>query len=175
MCLINGVDNGGRRFVFFEPVPGGHGGRPHEDGVSATVCFHEGDTPDVPVEVQEATMPILIEELTLDVDSAGAGRFRGGLGYRRVFRLLSAEAAMQINVDRHYCLPWGLNGGLPGMSNRAFIQRDLAAAWELVLKQDDIHLEPGSRVMLVGGGGGGWVTRSTAISMPSPRISSMDT
>jgi len=156
MCLINGIDNAGRRFVFFEPVPGGHGGRPHEDGVSATVCFHEGDTPDVPVEVQEATMPILIEESALDVDSAGAGRFRGGLGYRRIFRLLSAEAAMQINVDRHYCLPWGLNGGLPGMPNRAFIQRDAGAEWELVLKQDGIQLEPGARVMLVGGGGGGW-------------------
>jgi N-methylhydantoinase B len=156
MCLINGIDNAGRRFVFFEPVPGGHGGRPHEDGVSATVCFHEGDTPDVPVEVQEATMPILIEESALDVDSAGAGRFRGGLGYRRIFRLLSAEAAMQINIDRHYCLPWGLNGGLPGMPNRAFIQRDAGAEWELVLKQDGIQLEPGARVMLVGGGGGGW-------------------
>ena len=108
MCLIQGRDLNNRRFVFFEPVPGGHGGRPHEDGVSATVCFHEGDTPDVPVELQELTIPILVEESALDTDSAGAGLHRGGLGYRRTFRLLSASASMQINVDRHECLPWGL-------------------------------------------------------------------
>ena len=33
MCLINGYDLRGNRFVFFEPVPGGHGGRP-----SCPVC-----------------------------------------------------------------------------------------------------------------------------------------
>jgi N-methylhydantoinase B len=156
MCLIDGHDVNDRRFVFFEPVPGGHGGRPHEDGVSATVCFHEGDTPDVPVEIQETSIPILVEESTLDADSAGAGLHRGGLGYRRTFRLLSASASMQLNVDRHECLPWGLNGGLPGLPNRAFIQREPGAEWELVLKRDDIRLNSNARVRLFGGGGGGW-------------------
>lgn len=156
MCLINGYDLQGRRFVFFEPVPGGHGGRPHEDGVSATVCFHEGDTPDVPVEIQEQTLPILVEESALDPDSAGAGLHRGGLGYRRVFRLLSESASMQINVDRHRCVPWGLFGGRPGKSNQAYIQREPEGEWELVLKQDGIRLGPGARVLLIGGGGGGW-------------------
>lgn len=156
MCLINGRDIDDRRFVFFEPVPGGHGGRPHEDGVSATVCFHEGDTPDVPVEVQEQTLPILVEESALDPDSAGAGLNRGGLGYRRVFRLLSPSASMQINVDRHLCVPWGLAGGLPGLPNRAFIQANPSSEWELVLKRDGIHLDSGARVLLAGGGGGGW-------------------
>jgi N-methylhydantoinase B len=156
MCLIQGRDLNDRRFVFFEPVPGGHGGRPHEDGVSSTVCFHEGDTPDVPVEVQESTIPILVEESALDMDSAGPGLHRGGLGYRRTFRLLSASASMQINVDRHECLPWGLNGGLPGQPNRAFIQAAPDADWELVLKRDDIRLDSNARVRLFGGGGGGW-------------------
>jgi len=155
MCLIQGRDRSDRRFVFFEPVPGGHGGRPHEDGVSATVCFHEGDTPDVPVELQEATLPILVEESALDEDSAGAGEHRGGLGYRRTFRMLSTSASMQINVDRHHCEPWGLNGGLPGRPNRAYIQESPSAPWELVLKRDDIRLGPEARVRLFGGGGGG--------------------
>ena len=156
MCLINGYDNRGRRFVFFEPVPGGHGGRPHEDGVSATVCFHEGDTPDVPVEIQEAMLPVLVEESTLDQDSAGPGLHRGGLGYRRTFRLLSPKASMQLNVDRHWCAPWGLRGGLPARPNSAYIEAQAGAERELVLKRDAIRLEPGARVILVGGGGGGW-------------------
>ena len=156
MCLISGYDRQGRRFVFFEPVPGGHGGRPSEDGVSATVCFHEGDTPDVPVEVQESTLPILVEESALDVDSAGAGQYRGGLGYRRTFRMLSETATLQLNIDRHTCLPWGLHGGQAARPNRAYIQASPDSDWELVLKRDGIRLEPGARVQLIGGGGGGW-------------------
>lgn len=156
MCLINGTDRRGRRFVFFEPVPGGHGGRPHEDGVSATVCFHEGDTPDVPVEIQESMLPILVEESTLDPDSGGAGLHRGGLGYRRTFRLLSSEASMQVNIDRHRCPPWGLNGGLEGRPNRAYLQAGPGKDWELVLKRDEIRFGPDARIQLVGGGGGGW-------------------
>jgi N-methylhydantoinase B len=155
MCLINGIDLKGRRFVFFEPVPGGHGGRPYEDGISATVCFHEGDTPDVPVEVQESTLPIFIDESSLDADSGGAGRFRGGLGYRRVFRV-SESASMEINIERHGCPPWGLRGGSAGRPNRAYVQRAVGEEWELVLKQDGIVLAPGARVMMIGGGGGGW-------------------
>jgi len=156
MCLISGYDTKGRRFVFFEPVPGGHGGRPHEDGVSATECFHEGDTPDVPVEIQEAILPVLVEESTLDQDSAGAGLHRGSLGYRRTFRLLSPRASMQLNVDRHWCAPWGLRGGLAARPNSAYIEAQAGAERELVLKRDAIRLEPGARVILVGGGGGGW-------------------
>ena len=156
MCLINGYDLNGRRFVFFEPVPGGHGGRPTEDGVSATVCFHEGDTPDVPVEIQEAILPVLVEESTLDQDSAGPGLHRGGLGYRRTFRLLSPRASMQLNVDRHWCPPWGLRGGLEARPNSAYIEAVAGGAQELVLKRDGIRLEPGARVILAGGGGGGW-------------------
>jgi N-methylhydantoinase B len=155
MCLISGHDRKGRRFVFFEPVPGGHGGRPTEDGVSATVCFHEGDTPDVPVEVQEATFPILVEESALDVDSAGVGKFRGGLGYRRTFRMLSPSATLQLNIDRHQCVPWGLHGGGAAQPNRAYIQGAPGDEWELVLKRDGIQLGPGARVRLIGGGGGG--------------------
>jgi N-methylhydantoinase B len=156
MCLISGYDSNGHRFVFFEPVPGGHGGRPTEDGVSATVCFHEGDTPDVPVEVQESTLPILVEESALDIDSAGAGKYRGGLGYRRTFRMLSETATLQLNIDRHECPPWGLHGGEAALPNRAYIQASPGSEWELVLKRDGIRLEPGARVQLIGGGGGGW-------------------
>lgn len=156
MCLINGVDLKGERFVFFEPVPGGHGGRPHEDGVGATVAFHEGDTPDVPVEVQEATLPVLIEESTLDEDSAGAGKHRGGLGYRRVLRLMSETASAQLNVDRYECRPWGLYGGQEGKPNRAYIQVSADAEPELVLKRDGIRLSGDARITICGGGGGGW-------------------
>ena len=68
---------------------------------------------------------------------------------------------MQINVDRHECLPWGLNGGSPGQPNRAYIQKESGADWELVLKRDDIRLSSDARVRLFGGGGGIGEIRST--------------
>ncbi|MBI4192446.1 MAG: hydantoinase B/oxoprolinase family protein [Betaproteobacteria bacterium] len=156
MCLINGYDRQGRRFVYFEPVPGGHGGRPNEDGASTTVGLHEGDTPDVPVEVQEMLFPILVEESSIDPDSGGPGLYRGGLGYRRVFRLLSDTITIQLDVDRHFCEPWGLFGGKPGKPNRAYLQDREGGEWKLVLKEDGLRVGPGARIMLLGGGGGGW-------------------
>jgi N-methylhydantoinase B len=106
--------------------------------------------------VQESTLPILVEESALDTDSAGAGKYRGGLGYRRTFRMLSETATLQLNIDRHTCLPWGLHGGQPARPNRAYIQASPDGDWELVLKRDGIRLELGARVQLIGGGGGGW-------------------
>jgi N-methylhydantoinase B len=156
MCLINGIDRAGRRFVIFDPIPGGHGGRSYEDGPSATVCFHEGDTPDIPVEVQELMFPIVVKESALDNDSSGAGRFRGGLGYKRVVEMLGEGSQVQLNIDRYGCLPWGLDGGLPGAPNRAFLKAAPDAEWELVLKRDGIVAGPGVEIMVCGGGGGGW-------------------
>jgi N-methylhydantoinase B len=45
--------------------------------------------------------------------SGGAGRFRGGMGLRRVYR---AEAERQLRLDgsRLLARPWGLGGGHAG-------------------------------------------------------------
>jgi N-methylhydantoinase B len=45
--------------------------------------------------------------------SGGPGRWRGGMGLRRVYR---AEAPCRVRVDgaRFRSAPWGLNGGAPG-------------------------------------------------------------
>ena len=47
-------------------------------------------------------------------DSGGAGRFRGGLGLRRSYRLLAEEAVLQLRADRLRFAPYGLDGGEPG-------------------------------------------------------------
>jgi N-methylhydantoinase B len=63
---------------------------------------------------------------------------------------------MQLNVDRHWCPPWGLRGGLSARPNSAYIEAEAGGERELVLKRDGIRLGPGARVILAGGGGGGW-------------------
>ena len=57
---------------------GGTGARPNKDGLSAT-GFPSG-VKGTPVEILESTAPIVVWRKELHTDSAGAGRFRGGLG-----------------------------------------------------------------------------------------------
>ncbi len=64
--------------VFF--ASGGTGARPTRDGLSAT-SFPSGIAT-TPVEVLEASSPIVVEEKTLRQDSGGRGQHRGGLGQR---------------------------------------------------------------------------------------------
>ncbi|HEY1413669.1 MAG TPA: hydantoinase B/oxoprolinase family protein, partial [Rhodopila sp.] len=47
-------------------------------------------------------------------DSCGAGRYRGGLGLRRSYRLLADSAVLQLRADRLRFAPYGLAGGEPG-------------------------------------------------------------
>ena len=47
-------------------------------------------------------------------DSGGAGRFRGGLGMVREFRLLADEATLTVRSDKRRFPPFGLAGGAPG-------------------------------------------------------------
>ncbi|MGE0716965.1 MAG: hydantoinase B/oxoprolinase family protein, partial [Alphaproteobacteria bacterium] len=47
-------------------------------------------------------------------DSCGAGRWRGGLGLVRSYRLLADEAVLQLRADRVRFAPYGLEGGGEG-------------------------------------------------------------
>ncbi len=47
-------------------------------------------------------------------DTSGAGRYRGGVAYRRDYRFTADEGVLQIRNDRHVFRPYGLCGGRPG-------------------------------------------------------------
>ena len=65
--------------------------------------------------------PVFIECLELIPDSAGAGRFRGGMALRRDVRLL-ADTGRATNLgDRHVNAPYGLGGGHSGQLARTVL------------------------------------------------------
>ncbi|MFL4979729.1 MAG: hydantoinase B/oxoprolinase family protein, partial [Xanthobacteraceae bacterium] len=70
----------GRRFIVQSLEGGGWGGRPFEDGVSATVSVCQGDVRNGSIEGIELKCPVLVEGRELRSDSCGAGKFSGGLG-----------------------------------------------------------------------------------------------
>jgi N-methylhydantoinase B len=102
-----------RPFILVDMISGCWGGRPDQDGVDA-ITNPSQNLSNTPVEVLERQHPVRIEEYGLVPDSGGAGRYRGGLGLRRSYRLLAEEAVLQLRADRLRFPPYGLAGGEPG-------------------------------------------------------------
>src|SRR3989442_14880850 len=75
----------------------------------------------IPVEAQEANLPIIVERFELLRDSAGAGKFRGGCGIRRDMRFLADDGKLTNLADRQTFAPYGLFGGRPGTLGRTGI------------------------------------------------------
>jgi len=153
-----GVDHRTGRFFFgfVGPLGGGWGAKHNADGVSATICLNDGDTHNSPVEASEVKSPIVNEEFGLVNDSAGAGRFRGGLGIRRAIRMLT-NASFTTRIERTQCPPWGLQGGNDATPNRVYVRREDGTVEQPPNgKIDLMKLGAGDTYVLESGGGGGF-------------------
>ena len=100
-------------YSYLETIGGGMGARPTKDGPDG-VQTHMTNTSNLPVEALEVEYPLRVERYELIADSGGAGRFRGGLGLRREYRVLADENGLRTKGERHASAPWGLLGGGPG-------------------------------------------------------------
>jgi N-methylhydantoinase B len=109
----------GRRFVAYELVLSGTGGRATRDGCEGMSWAFNASN--IPVEAQEATQPIVIEHFGFIPDSAGAGKFRGGCGIRRDLRFLADDGQLTNLSERQRFAPYGLFGGKPGRLARTVI------------------------------------------------------
>lgn len=157
--LMTGRDPQKKRpFTNIEPVAGGWGARPHGDGPNATYTIGHGDTFNIPIEVLETRYPLLIDRYALRRDSGGPGRWRGGLGLERVFRIVDNGVFNGIS-ERSGCPPWGLAGGSPGWSGSISVERAKAkrgAKPERYHKVTGLRFGPGDRLFFRTGGGGGY-------------------
>jgi N-methylhydantoinase B len=115
ILTLGGVDPvTGRPYVSYETVKGGYGARPNKDGIN---CIASGisNTMNTPVEIMEMAFPVRIERYEVNADSGGAGRYRGGCGVIRVWRLLDgADATGALCMERMTSPPFGLLGGKAG-------------------------------------------------------------
>ena len=88
---------------------GGQGGSERGDGHSALLW--PTSAANTSIELIESRAPILIEEKALVADSGGAGRHRGGLGQRVVFRKLVNDG----HTTLASVFPEGVNNPIPGL------------------------------------------------------------
>jgi N-methylhydantoinase B len=119
---IGGVDDSGKRWIMYDLIFGGFGGRSDKDGVEGLAPVMNCNN--VPVEVHETNNPVRIHQVAAIPDSCGAGEFRGGCGVRKDVELMSGDATVVLLGDRHKTSPYGIFGGLGGSVARTVLIRD---------------------------------------------------
>lgn len=141
-------------FVMVDMINGALGARASKDGIDA-VTNPSQNMSNMPIEVMEATYPVIIEEYSLRPDSAGAGRQRGGLGVNRQYRLLADEAILQLRADRYANAPYGLFGGAVAACSRNLLSTD-GSDFELLPSKVTRSVIKGDVIRHEQAGGGGY-------------------
>ena len=118
VLTLGGVDyRNGEQYVSYESIKGGFGARATKDGINC-VAAGISNMMNTPIEVLEMSFPIRVEEYAVLPDSGGAGKYRGGCGARRVWRVLGNSARGAVCCERSKSPPFGLAGGLAGSPTR---------------------------------------------------------
>jgi len=103
----------GKKYAGLFFLNGGQGASPHQNGISC--LSYPSNISNTPVEILENTIPVLIHQKAFRKDSAGAGRYRGGLGQVMDIELVAdAPCKAAFLSERIKFAPQGINGGMPG-------------------------------------------------------------
>lgn len=144
----------GRFRVCLEVYGGGFGAAPTADGADG-IAQPLSNTNNTPIETLDMEFDFFrIVSYGLADDSAGAGKFRGGLGIRREYEILRDDTNLTIYADRLRIAPEGLGGGRPGERARCEIIRDGRRLD--VDARHGVMLRTGDRVVVTTAGGGGY-------------------
>jgi N-methylhydantoinase B len=137
------------------PIGGGAGGAPNADGSDGSGA-NSAFLRNTPVEINEAEVPIRIHRYSLVPHSAGAGKYRGGLGLVMEFQVFSPNTLVTArNRDRSHFGAWGVLGGLAGRTS-TFTRNPGTSGEENLGNTDLVACRPGDVIRCEGGGGGGY-------------------
>jgi N-methylhydantoinase B len=157
LYVLSGTDpRNGKYFVNYETLAGGMGARAKRDGVDG-VRVHASGSSNLPVEALEHAYPFRVERYALWEGSGGPGRYRGGMGVLRDYRVLGDDIVVSLSSERQHVAAPGSQGGGRGVLG-AFVlnpgtpgERKLpAAAAEVKLPRDSVL-----RICTPSGGGYG--------------------
>lgn len=136
------------------PVGGGAGGTPRHDGPDGSGGL-SAFLKNTPIEINEAEVPIRFLRYGLAADSAGAGRFRGGLATEMAFEIFTPETTVTArNRNRSVFASAGAAGGCAGGLSHFRTLRDGKTLEHG--NRDVIHCQPGDVVEVRGPGAGGY-------------------
>ncbi|MBV9298139.1 MAG: hydantoinase B/oxoprolinase family protein [Verrucomicrobia bacterium] len=163
--VFGGVDaETGDFFICYDIAGVGWGGRAFADGNDAVDSIN-GNCRPTPIEVFETRFPWRVEYLAFDIDSGGAGEFRGGVGYTKQMICLNDEVICSQMTDRHVFAPWGLYGGKTGGLGATLVLKAGTKEWQNMReaygkkstsRYSNVRIRKGDRLRLVSPGGGGY-------------------
>ncbi|MEA2319438.1 MAG: N-methylhydantoinase [Solirubrobacteraceae bacterium] len=157
--LVGGRDRrveGKPYFMWYDWMVGGWGGRNGKDGYGATGPVFGVQLGTQPFEGQERLAPVLTTGHELITDSAGPGKWRGGLGAEKGGTLYSAErTVMSYCCDRERSVTWGLWGGLASIPHGVWVNRGKENERYLGSIFSGVPIEEGDQFSRPSAGGGG--------------------
>jgi N-methylhydantoinase B len=158
LVVLAGTDpRNGAYFVNYETIAGGMGARAYRDGVDA-VRVHASGSSNLPVEALEHAYPFRVEQYALRKGSGGAGKFRGGAGVIRDYRVLGDDTVLSLSSERQNMPAAGLEGGKDGAPGRFVLNPGTPEEHRLPSAAADIRLKKGDVLRVCTPAGGGYGT-----------------
>ena len=155
VATFSGTGPDGKYYLYMETIGGGAGGRSYKDG-SDGIQVHVTNTSNLPVEALENEYPLLVDRYELIEGSGGAGKWRGGLGLRRVYRGLNHTLTFSGQGERAVKAPWGLFGGRSGGTASISLHYDDGKKESLAIKPASLEVKPNVAVCIETAGAGGY-------------------
>jgi len=154
--VFGGIDpRSGRIYTYYETIGGGDGARFNKDGMDGVHVLGT-NTMNTPVEVLEMYYPLSIEAYEIIPDSGGPGKYRGGLGIKRKYKVHNHHSTLTVNSDWIKQKPDGLAGGGRGSYTKIVInegtERETVPPFCKVLRT----MDPGDTFTIYTGGGNGY-------------------
>jgi N-methylhydantoinase B len=137
----------------YEIFASAYGGGNGHDGTSM-VATHLSNLHITPIEILESEFPCRIAEFSVIPDSGGAGQYRGGLAFRRRYRLLQ-DATVVRRYDRARFPSSGIEGGRDGRASR-FVLLAKDGSEREAPSSGRFELKAGEGFFLDKAGGGGF-------------------
>jgi N-methylhydantoinase B/oxoprolinase/acetone carboxylase alpha subunit len=180
--LIGDAASGGERngrWVYYETVAGGQGGRPGRAGMSGVHTgmtntvqdVHRSEPPrpgqsgiqtgmtntsNTPIEALERAYPMKVLRYRLRRGSGGAGLAPGGEGIERDLQMLE-DVTVSLITERRVSRPWGLWGGEPGaVGENWLLPNGEESRAEPLADKCTITMRSGDVLRMLTPGGGGW-------------------
>ena len=156
VITLAGMDprNDNQFYLMIEPTTGGWGGFNGGDGASSLINNVNGSFKDLPIEVFESKYPIEIIHYGIRQDSGGVGKYRGGNGTVREYRVL-ADSDLFLWFERSVTTSWGVFGGANGAGPNVIVNRPNGDTDEY-LKINGVGVTRGTVIKSLTGGGGGY-------------------
>ena len=143
----------GHSTLQYEIFASAYGGGNGHDGASM-VATHLSNLHITPIEILESEFPCRITEFSIIPDSGGAGRYRGGVAFRRRYALLE-DALVVRRYDRARFPASGAEGGADGRPSR-FVLVAKDEGERAAPSSGRFEMKAGEGFYLDKAGGGGW-------------------